>query len=380
MGIIRYLLSASCKQAVWTSKRRGEFGFTLLELLVSIILATLVITPLLGFMIDILQTDRREQSKTATEQELRTAAEYIARDLSEAVYIYDDEGLAAITGNYAETTCTGSACDSSITGPSNLPSRNLPGFDGSVPVLVFWKRAYLSKNRELLGRVADPNNNDGFVYSLVAYYLINNADALWSNSSRIARFEVKGPLRDASGSTIILPEQAGYEPLDFNLGALQDVMRGWHKSETTNYNFAATSTPLTVLVDYIDLSNSTVPTSALFSSDLSASIERCPNEDLNRNGVIDGAETDANGNGVADIWTQVPDYDALPATYNALKTHGFYACVKASEPGQNNIARVFLRGNALARLGNNNDIPVYKDGVANYFPRVRIEVKGNGNL
>ena len=350
MGIIRYLLSASCKQSAWAKKKRKEAGFTLLELLVSIILATLVITPLLGFMIDILQTDRREQVKTATEQELRTAADYIARDLSEAVYIYDEDGLATITGNYAETTCSGRACDSPIAGPSNLPSRDLPGFNGSVPVLVFWKRAFLSKDRELSG-IVDPNKrNDGFVYSLVAYYLIKNDDALWSRTSRIARFEVKGELKDATGATTLFGPQAGYASLDFSKGSLQDVMRGWHKSDTTDYDFSLTTeTPLTVLVDYIDASPAT--------PDLP--FERCP----------------AGGD-----WTQVPDYSALPATYDDLKTHGFYACVKATGRGANNIARVFLRGNALARLNNTDTIPVYKDGIANFFPRVRVEVKGNGSL
>jgi len=38
-------------------------GFTLIELLVAMILAALVITPLLGFMLNIMDTDRKEQAK-----------------------------------------------------------------------------------------------------------------------------------------------------------------------------------------------------------------------------------------------------------------------------------------------------------------------------
>jgi len=38
-------------------------GFTLIELLVAMILAALVITPLLGFMLNIMDTDRKNRQK-----------------------------------------------------------------------------------------------------------------------------------------------------------------------------------------------------------------------------------------------------------------------------------------------------------------------------
>lgn len=371
MGILKYLLSVGSKHSA-EPKAEGEGnGFTLIELLVSIILATLVLTPLLGFMIDILQTDRREQAKTSTEQELRAAADYIARDLSEAVYIYDQEGLAAITGDYAPTTCSGAACDSDPTGSSNLPSRDFPELEGSVPVLVFWKRAILRQGREL--NAGSNNGDDGFVYSLVAYYLQNNDDPEWSDASRITRFEMKGQLTGANGVSIWGP-QPGYEAFELDeVGSLQDIMNAWHKSQTTDYDLTlgVSSTPSTVLVDYIDPSPFDTP-------DLPS--ETCPSEDTIQNGQLDSGE-DTNGNGDLDVWTQVPDYNLLPTPEDdALKNYSFYACVKSIGPGANNIARVFLRGNSLARLRIYNTIPVYDPQVDNFFPRTRLEIRTNGSL
>jgi hypothetical protein len=46
-------------------------------LLVGLILAFLVITPLLGFMISIMTQDRQEQAKAASEQEIQSALNYI---------------------------------------------------------------------------------------------------------------------------------------------------------------------------------------------------------------------------------------------------------------------------------------------------------------
>jgi len=67
-------------------------GFTLTELLVAMLLVALVLTPLLTFMLNIMDSERKEQAKTTSEQEL-SALDYIAGDLEQAVYIYDDDGL-----------------------------------------------------------------------------------------------------------------------------------------------------------------------------------------------------------------------------------------------------------------------------------------------
>ncbi|WP_338422923.1 hypothetical protein [Anabaena sphaerica] len=45
-------------------------GFTLIELLVGLVMAFIIITSLLGFMITIMETDRKEQAKATSEQEI----------------------------------------------------------------------------------------------------------------------------------------------------------------------------------------------------------------------------------------------------------------------------------------------------------------------
>jgi len=57
---LRFLFNNKLKASNLT---QAPGGFTLIELLVAMILAALVITPLLGFMLNIMDTDRKEQAK-----------------------------------------------------------------------------------------------------------------------------------------------------------------------------------------------------------------------------------------------------------------------------------------------------------------------------
>ncbi len=160
-------------------------GFTLIELLVAMILASLILTPLLGFMINIMQTERREQAKTNTEQELKSAVDFIARDLEQAVYIYDADGIDAIR--------------------DELPQNNQR--TKYFPVLVFWKRQYIKNG---IGIGVNSNTcerqpercDDTFSYSLVAYYLIkdDNRTSPWSKAARIGRFQISDGYGDSDPS------------------------------------------------------------------------------------------------------------------------------------------------------------------------------------
>ena len=82
MSSLKWLVLNQLKRSRVTHKMGG---FTLIELLISMILAVLVITPLLAFMVNIMTTDRQEQAKATSEQELKTALDYIARDLQQSV-------------------------------------------------------------------------------------------------------------------------------------------------------------------------------------------------------------------------------------------------------------------------------------------------------
>ena len=319
-------------------KNITDAGFTLTELIIAMVLSALVITPLLGFMVNILNTDRQEQAKASSEQEIQTALDYITRDLKQAIYIYDDAGIDAIK--------------------AQLPS---PTATDRVPVLVFWKREFLDN----VIPAADGNLDDTFVYSLVAYYLIKDNSTTWSNAARIARWQISDGVK-ASGFTVVNGGQvangvdcpgyddkyvsgycpsAGYAP--FNLegaGTLEQKMNDWTRlssytanNTTTNVNYS--NTPM-VLLDYIDQTTTTNGVPAVIT---------CPT-------------------GTSKV---------TPASFNTIDTGkmtSFYACIDTA----NTAAQVFLRGNSLARVQTNS--LDYNSGKKNYFPEASVRVQGRGFL
>ncbi|MDY6898902.1 MAG: hormogonium polysaccharide secretion pseudopilin HpsC [Cyanobacteriota bacterium] len=311
-------------------------GFTLIELLVAMILASLILTPLLGFMINILQTERREQAKTNTEQELKSALDFIARDLEQAVYIYDADGIDAIR--------------------TQLPKSNER--TKYFPTLVFWKRQYI-KNGVGIGissnrcKTQPEKCDDTFSYSLVAYYLIkdNNANSSWSNAARIGRFQIS----DGYGSTDQEKNQtreAGFQLFDLTgIGDLKTKMNKWKKGTYTR------NTPdVLTLVDYIDQTPINTTTNP--------APKDCPE--------YPDPTDPTNTNKIR--MQQIPKFtgtgNSVPPAN--LKTASFYVCVSS----ENTLAEVHLRGNAFARI--ENTPPSYNKEKSTYFPQARIRVEGRG--
>ena len=151
----------------------------MIELLVGTIIAFLITVPLLTFVVDILNRDVKEQVKSDTEQEIQAAIDYIAQDMSQAVYIYTPDEVEEI---------------------SNADTPAIPTDEGT-PKLVFWKRKYIENaiplnNDDSIDCDANPTQcNDAFVFSLVAYYQIDQFNSIWCEqdpcpSSRIARVEI----------------------------------------------------------------------------------------------------------------------------------------------------------------------------------------------
>jgi hypothetical protein len=123
-----------------------------------------------------------------------------------------------------------------------------------------------------------------------------------------------------------------------------------------------TNTP-EVLVDYIDKSQANTP---------NLPKENCPID------VTNPDRTDP-------TWQRVPRYTSDPPSRvnpqptpapNPLQTYSFFACVYSSK----NTAQVFLRGNALARIQPNNQVPPYDRRNSAFFPTARIEATGSGRL
>ncbi|YAF94780.1 MAG: hormogonium polysaccharide secretion pseudopilin HpsC [Nodularia sp. CChRGM 3473] len=335
MSSLKFILSTQLKRS---GKNQKTSGFTLIELLVAMVMAVLIITPLMGFMISILDSDRKEQAKATTEQEIQSALDYIARDLQQAVYIYDADG---VTRNRDTTTVTNSGIKDQIppikTAPNCSPTT---GSNPSVctPVLVFWKREFIANSVGVsspTGTVTD----DGYAYSLVAYYLItnpNSSNSTWSPAARIGRFQIRGKVNSANANSVGLDSDTGFNPpplAETISGAtLKDRMNQWQTSLGASDNYTQR---VETLVDFISTSGPSITTTTV--------------------GVCPGT-------------------NASPKLVGS-QTTGFYACIDAAEV----LAQVYLRGNAFVRLNNHNDIP-YTNNASVYFPSANIRTQGRGFL
>ncbi|MEH1956696.1 MAG: hormogonium polysaccharide secretion pseudopilin HpsC [Nostoc sp.] len=333
MNILRWLLSTQLKPS---QKQNKNSGFTLIELLVGMLIAFLVITPLLGFMISILNTDGQEQAKANSEQEIKAALDYITRDLQQAIYIYDATGIACLSGTVDASTCP------------NTSTNQLPSPTDGVPVLVFWKREFSqdaveTKNSSGVVQFKD----DSFVYSLVAYYLIKDTSTTWSNAARIARWEIKDGVTNSSGSTCSgftekysrCPD-VGFKPFDLSQKGitLQGKMNSWTGGGTYN------QVPV-VLVDFIDQTTIADETPTVTAASIT-----CPTP----TGLV---------------------FQRVPAT---IVRRGFYACVNSVGADNRSSVEVYLRGNAQARLIQNDETKVrYAQSKSSYFPTANIKVQGS---
>jgi type II secretory pathway pseudopilin PulG len=317
----------------FSTRKNRDHGFTLVELLIGLVMAFLVLTPLFGLMISIMNTDEKEQAKTTSEQELQTAIDFITRDLQQAVYIYDYQG---VTNNYNTIAANSGIKDS------------LPTVTGGVPILVFWKQELVSNVIPTTGTKKD----DASVYSLVAYYLINSPSTIWSNTARIARWQIKDGVRSPSDTSGVTCNPSyntsikfvdadncpspGFKPFDL-------VMNQWQRSGSF------TNVPQ-VLVDFID---------------------QTPRDQTNVPNIIPSCAQDDNQQGVT----------ITPISSTTMTS--FYACVSnyADPTNQGQVistAQIFIRGNALARIQTSNID--YKDkSQQTYFPTVSAIIQARGS-
>lgn len=348
-------------------------GFTLIELLVAMLIATLIISTMLAFTVNIMETDRREQAKVESQGEVQAALDYISDDLQEAVYIYNADGIERVS-------------------PNGI-SDQIPTFANSTPVLAFWKRIYYDPNEDVpvgggntkrvgcleygtsttnttAAAPCDANNPTGsgrYSYSLVVYYLTdinaNGANPAWSSAARIDRWEVKDGIRAScqlGTAGVISPlctepvpisrvevtpnnyinywvaPDAGFKPFDAQGADLTTVMNSWTK---TSAAYTTASTPLLDLVD---------DTPFVLGQDDGTAV----NPPFR---IAIGPNTGAAGNwsntscsdpmvGVGGASIQAAQ--RIPSTFTVGGLSSFYVCVNSTQT----VARVYLRGNALARL------------------------------
>ncbi|MBD1814810.1 hormogonium polysaccharide secretion pseudopilin HpsC [Microcoleus vaginatus DQ-U2] len=334
MKTLLRLLLKSQHQRNRSGPDQTEKGMTLVELLVGAIMAFLIITPMLGFVVDMLNTDRREQVKSNTEQDLQAAVDFIAQDLSQAIYIYDQKGINAINN-------------------STLPtSGKLPAPANGTPILVFWKRQQIKNSVPIYQNAAKPNTcdatkcNDTYVLALVAYYQFKDNDSTWCQPSggtcptRIARYEIRDGVKDPS-TLAYYPdtETTDAQKKDPAFNSLFDLSK-----PTENVTVVGqTAKNPEVLVNYIDHSTANVPVPSQCKTTLGVTDPPAPAPALTQGDLLT-----ADGS-----------------------TNSFYACVDTSK----NIARVTIRGNSLRRLQADAN---YNANNSAYFPTATVQVQGLG--
>ncbi|MEG4267607.1 hormogonium polysaccharide secretion pseudopilin HpsC [Microcoleus sp. Pol12A4] len=359
MKTLLRLLLKSQHQRNRSGPAQTEKGMTLVELLVGAIMAFLIITPMLGFVVDMLNTDRREQVKSNTEQDIQAAVDFIAQDLSQAIYIYDNNPATTST---ATTTATGI--------PALLAGQFIPPADTTqTPILVFWKRRQIKNavpvNATLTPKPSNCNPaalpgtagecNDTYVLSLVAYYQLKDQQNTWCQPSggicptRIARYEIRDGVKNPSSSDpanpyyTVDPKEAAAPHEAFNKEF--DISKPTEKVTLGTAKFINPE----VLVNYID--HGTKP--ELTGNECRTAL---------------GNPTTQTG-----IKTSFISEDTLKVTDRKNNITSFYACVDT----ERNVARVTIRGNSLRRLQTDADYDANKSA---YFPTATVQVQGLGGL
>jgi len=335
-NLLRLLLKTQHQQNRY-GQAQTEKGMTLIELLIGTVMAFLIITPMLAFVVDMLNTDRKEQVKANTEQDIQAAVDFIAQDLSQAIYIYDQKGINAVNNSTIPT------------------SGKLPAPANGTPILVFWKRQQIKNSVPINPFVVKPNTceqnagecNDTYVLSLVAYYQFQDTDPTWCQPSggtcptRIARYEIKDGVKNPS--TLAYYTDADTTPSQRKDPAFNSLFDPNKPTQNVTVPGQVANNS-EVLVNYIDHSTANVP---------------APPDCKTTLGVKDPPAP-------APALTQA---DLLTADGS---TNSFYACVDTDQ----NIARVTIRGNSLRRLQAND--AEFKTTSSAFFPTASVQVQGLG--
>lgn len=304
-----------------------DLGFTLTEILVSMIIAGLIMSGLMGLMVELVTSDARENSRNETQREMQMALDYISSDLRESVYIYDGNCLDGQNDN-----CSGFADEIAV--------------DDSVPILAFWKL------EDLPGAAAETNCGPGIPdpglefpclsgrsYSLIIYYLTRNEEGngTWSGLGRIRRARL-AQFNTSTGQPTGLIPPYGTEGVSFQKWTLSEHAPGLEIRPIT-------------LVDFVD---------SRPMSEIAAQQERvdeltvtCPPSHI-----------------------KTPSDNTLTQINNFTEVRNFYACIRDDrivddDEDQtqtfNQKVILFLRGNAAGKPG-------IRDANIGFMPAIQTQV------
>lgn len=167
---------------LWGSSRHSRTqGFTLLELLIVTAIGAGIVSGLMFIVVQLMETDQREASRSETQREMQMAMDYISAELREAVFVY--------TGSQLQTMVTENYLPDSVTNGN------------SVPVLAFWKQQEFPEVAKNFCRTnsgdstanvaarAGINCEAGSSYALVVYSVRPLAAGdTWRGRARLTRY------------------------------------------------------------------------------------------------------------------------------------------------------------------------------------------------
>lgn len=250
-------------------KRRPHLvaGFTLLELLVSMVIATIITIGLLSLVVELTDANQKDAARTETQRDMQMALNYIAQDLREAVFVYDGDcmrGYLTIT-NPAQfaNACPGLANHI----PAVMTSANTNGAS-YTPVLAFWRTDLLPADLQAACRAAatalassTPASVQGVPcisgrsYTLVVYGIAREvnpaaANRTWQGRARLVRYQLAQFTADPNdGAT----QNVGYvDPLTSPNSKFQQWPYQNVSNAITNAQGSRPTGSPDVLVDFLD--------------------------------------------------------------------------------------------------------------------------------
>jgi prepilin-type N-terminal cleavage/methylation domain-containing protein len=320
-------------------------GFTLIELLIVVAIASIIVSTLLSLVVELTATEQRESSRTETQREMQMALDYVASDVKEAVFVYQ---------NMTDLV-------------KGLPSEI--GFDATDPyrpVLAFWKtKAIPEEDLQKLkvktctasGFTSDQTKECNNIldrrrtYSLVAYALSTDSSTIWKGKARLVRYELG---KYKNNDFLTLTRNKGFvDPAELGSTSFEswpfdkpktDASRVNCQNETSTIcpvksdSATLSSSPPSTLVDFLDAPSNPASTDPAFSQ---------KREDARLGCSEDGKTVD----GV--------DLVRVPPDGTGMNRPSFFACIR-KQPGSETFGyaqdvELNIRGNASGRPGVKSD-------------------------
>ena len=321
------------------SRHPRPAGFTLTELLVVVLFGGIIIAGLMKIVVDLVTSDFREFARTETQREMAQSLRFIASDLQQAIFVYD---------NIPGATDPTPAPPAAVTPLINLPQGT---------VLAFWVLEDLPYPGQNL-----PANCTGLgnrrqecnalivrrtSYTFVVYTLEQIGTGTYEGPAQIVRYQ----LRQYDNLNNLALNSDYRDPTTPGSGGFA----AWPGPNGMAYASAANGNVLTDFVDaasvpgFVDL-NSTV-----------AGVQFCPD----------------------DPSTPAGDYRRITPSGFGTEPTSFYACVRVpvNQAGNRDTGSVqdialYLRGNALERsnLPNSTDA-TFRENNATYLPTLETQVQ-----